>query len=125
MLEPGKIKVLIADSSSVVRDGLRSILLSDPDIEVVEEAASGLEALGEAGRLHPSVILIDAQMRDMSGTEVTRRIKEQQPNIKILVLTVHQSYTEPVLAAGADACLMKDSTSQELLEAIKQLGRQV
>ena len=119
-----KIRVLLVDNSSDVRHGLQSILRAHPDIEVVGEAASGWKAMAEAQRLQPSIVLIDAQLPDMYGAEATRRIKERLPNVKILLLTVHTSYVEEALAAGADDCLAKDCSRQELLCAIRELGKQ-
>ena len=127
--EPGrgrcvdKITVLIADDSSAVRDGLESILGAYPDIKVVGEATDGVEAIAQAEQLQPKVILMDAQMPRLNGIEATRQIKERWPNIKILLLTVHAEYIELALAAGADGHLLKDSGRQELVQAIKELGR--
>jgi two-component system response regulator NreC len=118
------IRVLIVDDSPVVRNGLQGILRAHPDIEVVGQATDGREAIAQAEQLQPGVILIDAQMPEMDGTEATRRIKERWPNIKVLFLTVHMGYIEAALAAGADGYLMKDSGRQELLQAIRELGRQ-
>ena len=127
--EPGrrryvdKITVLIADDSSAVRDGLQSILRAYPDIKVVGEATDGVEAIARAEQLQPKVILMDAQMPELDGIEATRQIKERWPNIKILLLTVHTEYVEAALAAAADGHLLKDSGRQELVQAIKELGR--
>ena len=120
-----RIRVLIVDDSSAVRDGLQSILGAHPDIEVVGCAADGLEAIAKAEQLQPGVILMDAQMPEMDGIEATLHIKERLPTIKVLVLTVHTSYIEAALAAGADGYLMKDSGRQELLQAIRQLGHRM
>ena len=114
--------MLIVDDSPEVRNGLQSMLTTHPDIEVVGEAADGLEALTMVEQLQPGVILMDSQMPVMDGIEATRRIKDRSPNIKILVLTVYKIYIELALAAGADACLMKDVTSQELLDAIRRVA---
>ena len=119
-----KIKVLIVDDSSAVRNGLQSILRANPDIHVVEEASDGLEAIGKAEQLEPGVILMDAQMPELDGIEATRRIKERFPHIKVLVLTVHDAYIDMALAAGADSYLLKDSGRQKLLQAIRELGSQ-
>lgn len=118
----GKIKVLIVDDTSVIRDGLQSILRPNPDIEVVGEASDGFDAVAKAEQLQPDVILMDAQMPEMDGVEATRQIKERSPGIKILFLTVYAGYVEAALAAGADRFLMKDSGRQELLQAIRDLG---
>lgn len=118
-----KIKVLIVDDNTAVRDGLCSILSAHADIEVVGKAVDGLDAVAKANDLHPDVILMDAQMPGMDGAEATRRIKEQFPKIRILFLTVHSNYIEEALDAGADGYLMKDCGREELLEAIRELSR--
>ena len=117
-----KIRTFIVDSCAEVRNGIQSILRAYPDIEVVGEAADGLDAIAKAEALEPSVILVDAQLPGMGGIEATRRIKERWPNIRVLFLTVHPSYIEAALGAGADDYLMKDCTRQELLQAIRSLG---
>ena len=116
------IKVLIVDDSSVVRDGLKGILRAHPDIQVVGEAANGLEAIDKAEQLQPDIVLMDAQMPVMDGVEATHQIKERLPAVKVLFLTVHTGYIEDALAAGADAYLLKDSGRRELLQAIRELG---
>ena len=117
-----KIKVLIVDDSAAVRDGLASILRANSDINVVGEAAGGVEAMAKADQLQPHVILMDVQMPEMDGIEATRRIKERLPHAKVLVLTVHAEYVDTALAAGADGYLLKDSGRRELLQAIRELG---
>ncbi len=117
-----KIRVLIVDDCSIARDGIRSILKAFPDMEVVGEAANGLEAIAQAEPLQPTVVLMDVQMPEMDGIEAIGPIKQRTPKIKILVLTVHSSYQGRALAAGADGCLMKDCTRQELVQEIRRLG---
>jgi DNA-binding NarL/FixJ family response regulator len=119
-----KLRVLIVDDCAVVRDGLQSILQAVPDVEVVGEAGDGCAALAQAEKLHPDIILMDAQMPGMSGVETTSRIKERWPKIKVLFLTVHSCYIDAALAAGADSCLMKDCTWRELVEAVRKVGNQ-
>ena len=117
-----KIRVLIVDDSPTVINGLQRILRAHPDIEVVAEAADGLEAIAKAEELRPDVILMDAQMPGIDGVETTRWIKELQPNTRILIMAVHATHIDPALDAGADAYLIKDSSRQELVEAIRKLG---
>ena len=117
-----KISVLIVDDSSVVRHGLRSILRASMDVGVVGEAADGQEAVALVEDLQPDVVLMDAQMPEMDGLEATRRVKKLLPAVKVLCLTVHAEFMEEALAAGADACLMKDSGRRELLQVIRKLG---
>jgi DNA-binding NarL/FixJ family response regulator len=118
-----KIKVLIVDDNEVVREGLKSILEPQADIEVIGEATDGLEAVSKAEKLVPDVILMDAHMPGMDGTEATRRIKRSQPEVKILFLTVYGDYVGAALEAGASWYLTKDCRRQDLMEAIRVLAR--
>ena len=115
------IKILIVDDDAAVRDGLCSILSSHVDFKIVGEAVEGLDAIAKASSLHPDVILMDAQMPGMDGIKATRHIKERFPKIRVLLLTVHTSYIEEALAAGADDYLMKDCRREELLQTIRVL----
>ena len=116
------ITVLIVDDTAAVRDGLRSILQAYPDIDVVGEATNGEEAIAQAEQLRPAVILMDIQMPGTDGIAATRHIKQQSPDVRVLVLTVHSRYIDDALAAGADAYLRKDSGRQELVQAIRDLS---
>ena len=118
-----KIKVLLVDDNEVVREGLKSILEPQPDIEVVGDASDGLDAVAKAEELHPDVILMDAQMPVMDGTEATRRIKQSLPDTKVLFLTVYGDYVGDALAAGASWYLTKDCRRQDLLEGIRVLAQ--
>ena len=119
------IKILIVDDDAVVRDSLRSILSPHAEFKIVGEAIDGLDAIAKANSLHPDVVLMDAQMTGMDGIEATRRIKERFPEIKVLLLTVHTSYIEEALAAGADGYLLKDCGREELCRAIREVGERV
>jgi DNA-binding NarL/FixJ family response regulator len=117
-----KIRILIVDDSSVVREGLCSIIKTQSDLDIVGQAIDGLDAIDQASELHPNIILMDAQMPGTGGVEATRRIKELFPEIKVLFLTVHTGYIEDALAAGVDSYLMKDCGRKELLKAIRELA---
>ena len=118
-----KIKVLLADDNEVVREGLKSILEPQADIEVVGEAVDGLDAVVKVEKLRPEVILMDAQMPGIDGTEATRRIKQSLPDVKVLFLTVYGEYVGGALAAGASWYLTKDCRRQDLLEGIRVLAQ--
>jgi NarL family two-component system response regulator LiaR len=115
-----KIKILIVDDHSIVRKGLRALLASQPDMEVVGEAADGQEAVTKAESSHPEVILMDLMMPVKNGIEAIGEIKKKNPDIRILVLS---SFGEddkvfPAIKAGASGYLLKDTLPQELLQAI-------
>ena len=119
-----KITVLIVDDSSEVQDALQGILRSCPDIEIVGEAANGLEAIEKSGKFKPSVVLMDGAMPEMDGVEATRRIKERLPDVKILFLTVLITDAYAAFEAGADGFVVKDSGKHEILDAVRALGHQ-
>jgi DNA-binding NarL/FixJ family response regulator len=111
-------RVLIADDRSRSRDGLRALLATWPEIEVVGEAADGREAVRLVEECQPDVVLMDARMPVMDGLEATRLIKGRWPEVKVVVLTMYAAYRAEALAAGADAFLVKGCPAGELLEAI-------
>ena len=117
------IRILIVDDSADVRDGLRYILGFHGDLEVVGEARHGLEAISRVAELHPDLVLMDAQMPEMDGVEATHFVKDHKPDVKVLFMTVLQEFKEAAIDAGADAFLSKFSPRQELVEAIRRLGR--
>ncbi len=119
MTEP--IRLLIADDHPVVRSGLRDMLSSQPDFEVVAEATNGLEAVALASRLRPQVVLTDLAMPQMDGVTAIAQIKAQHQDIQILVLTSYDSDADilPAVEAGAIGYLLKDSPREELYGAIR------
>jgi two-component system, NarL family, response regulator LiaR len=115
------IRVLIADDHAVVRQGLRTFLDLQDDIEVVGEAADGEEALAAAERLAPDVVLVDLVMPKLDGIDVIRRLGDHAPAARAVVLTsfIDDDRLFPVLRAGAAGYLLKDVQPQELVEAIR------
>jgi NarL family two-component system response regulator LiaR len=117
------IRVLIADDHAVVREGLRALIDTEPGMELIGEAADGLEAVQKSVALDPDVILLDLVMPHKGGLEAIREIKDQNPKARILVLT---SFAEdekvfPAIKAGAQGYLLKDSSPRELLQAIRDI----
>ena len=118
------IRVLIADDHPLVRRGMRAVLSTAADIEIVGEAATGREAIAAARELAPQVILMDLQMPDLSGIDATRTILGSQPNVRILVVTLFQDDDSLFLAlrAGARGYVLKDADDDELLGAIRAVA---
>ncbi|MBI2854999.1 MAG: response regulator transcription factor [Chloroflexi bacterium] len=116
-----KIRVLIADDHAIIRDGLRAILETQPDIEVVAEATEGQEAVEKTERFKPDIVIMDVTMPGVNGLEATRLIKSENPDVKILALTMHDNhqYFFQMLHAGASGYFIKGGSSAELVSAIK------
>jgi len=116
-----KIKVLIVDDHTLVRDGIRSLLELVSDIEVIGEATNGKEALEKVQLLAPDVVLMDLAMPIMGGLEATRRIRKQHPETKVLALTQYDDtdYVVPVIEAGACGFVTKMAAFSELASAIQ------
>lgn len=115
------IRLLIADDHPVVRSGLRDMLSSQPDFEVVAEATNGAEAVTLTSRLQPHVVLTDLAMPQMDGVAAITQIKAKHQDVQILVLTSYDSDADilPAIEAGAIGYLLKDSPREELYEAIR------
>jgi DNA-binding NarL/FixJ family response regulator len=115
------IRLLIVDDHMVVRAGLRDVLSSQPDFEVIAEATNGVEAVALADRLKPDVVLTDLAMPQMDGATAIGRIKAEHQDIQILVLTTYDSDSDvlPAIEAGAIGYLLKDAPREELYEAIR------
>ncbi|MBI4283722.1 MAG: response regulator transcription factor, partial [Chloroflexi bacterium] len=86
-----KIRVLIADDHAIVREGFRTLLEAQPDIEVVGEAADGGEVVNKTKEVQPDIVLMDITMPGMNGLDATRQIRQESPDVKVLVLTMHES----------------------------------
>jgi len=118
------IRVLLVDDHRVVRLGLRTLLESEFDIDVVGEAGNGVEAVAAAQALLPTVVVMDISMPEMDGLEATRRIRATCPDTHILILTVHaqERYLFPVLKAGGSGYVLKSTVDTELIEAIRAVA---
>jgi DNA-binding NarL/FixJ family response regulator len=119
----GKKRIVIAEDHTILREGLRSLLTSDPDFDVVGEAVDGLDAIRCTEKCLPDLVLLDLSMPRMNGLEAISEIKKRCPETKILVLTVHKTeeYVLTTLQAGANGYVLKDASHSELVVAIKSV----
>ena len=119
MAEP--IRIVIADDHPIVRQGLAAVLEQEEDFKVVSQAGNGLEAVAQARELRPDIILMDLQMPEMDGVEAIQKIKEEAPDIGIIILTTYDTddYIFRGIEAGARGYLLKDSPPGEVLNAIR------
>ncbi len=120
-----KIRILLADDHTIVRKGVRLLIDSQPDMEVVAEAANGREAIAEANRLKPDIVVMDVSMPELNGIEGTRQICDELPNTRVVALSMHKDsvYVREILRAGARGYLLKDSDDEDLLKAIRLINR--
>jgi DNA-binding NarL/FixJ family response regulator len=120
-----RLRVLLVDDHALVRAGIRSLLQELPDVEVVAEASDGAQALQLAEREQPDVVLMDIAMKGMNGLEAAAKLRERQPGVKIVILSMHTSeeYVLLALRAGAAAYLIKDSATAELGLALNSVMR--
>ncbi|HEU4920768.1 MAG TPA: response regulator transcription factor [Candidatus Limnocylindrales bacterium] len=116
-----RIRVLIADDHPVFRDGLRGLVDRSPDLDLVGEATTGVEAVALAAEGRPQIVLMDLRMPEMSGIEATRRITAADPSVGVLVLTMSEDDESlfAAMRAGARGYIPKDADSEELLRAIR------
>ena len=119
------IRILLADDHGVLRAGLRALLSSESDIEVVGEAVDGQETVKLAAELTPDVVLLDVSLPDQSGIEVTRSLKELHPGMQVLILTVHEDegLLQEAIQAGAAGYIIKRAVESELIDAIRAVSR--
>jgi DNA-binding NarL/FixJ family response regulator len=118
-----KIKLLIVDDIAQVRQGLRTILQLSEGFEVVGEANNGLEAILAVEKLRPEVVLMDLEMPVLGGLEATQRIKEQHPEIGVVILTIHGSdeVREQAVSVGVDDFIEKEAPTEYLIAAIRRV----
>ena len=120
----GRLRILLADDHTVVRQGLRKVLEERDDWEVVAEAGDGREAVRQAEALKPDVAILDVAMPLLNGIEATRQIVRRAPSVRVLILSMHsdQVYVTQAIQAGARGYLLEESADAELLEAISALA---
>jgi DNA-binding NarL/FixJ family response regulator len=118
------IRILLADDHMIVREGMRSLLEKENDMEVVAVADNGRMALKLAGELRPDVVVMDIAMPEMNGIEATRRLSGDMPGIRVLILSMHSArrFVVETLAAGARGYLLKDCASEELVRGIRTVA---
>ncbi len=115
------IKVLVVDDHSIVRDGMRQLIASQEDMELIGEADDGAGALSQVKSLEPNVVLLDIAMPGMTGLETITLIKDARPDVKVVMLSMHSkdSYVHQALSAGALGYVLKASSSKDILKAIR------
>jgi DNA-binding NarL/FixJ family response regulator len=120
----GVIKVVLVDDHAVVRAGLKAVLGSAKDIQVIGEGTNGKDAISLAQRLDPDVIVMDLSMGEMDGVEATKELVASKARARILILTMHaeDSYLVPLLEAGANGYLVKSAADRELIDAVRAVA---
>ena len=118
------LRILVADDHAILRQGLKLLIESQPDMQVVAEAADGKVALELAVEMKPDVVVMDISMPHMNGLTATRSLKQKQPNITVVALTRHEddTYLQELLRAGASAYVLKQSAPTDLLKAIRAVA---
>jgi len=121
---PQKVRILLADDHAVVRQGFRMILGQEPDLEVVGEAGNGADAVRLVEEVKADIAVNDISMPGMNGVEATRLIRQNSPECKVLVLSMHRDavYVRETLRSGASGYILKDSIDQDLLNAVRAVA---
>lgn len=124
-MQSRKIRVLLADDHAILRKGVRMMIDAQADMEVVGEAKTGREAIDEARKLKPDVVVMDVSMPELNGIEGTRQICEELTETKVIGLSMHKDsvYVREILRAGARGYLLKDSEDDDLIRAIRSVSR--
>ena len=119
------VRVLIADDHDIVREGLKTLLATHPDVRICGEATTGREAVEKARQLKPNVVVLDFSMPELNGLEVTRQIRKALPDAEVLILTMHDSevLAREVWVAGARGFLLKTHAKQQLVAAVDALAQ--
>jgi DNA-binding NarL/FixJ family response regulator len=118
------LQVLIVDDHRMFREGVRSRLEQEPDIQVVGEASSGQEAFALVEQTNPTIVTLDIRLPDTSGIEVARLLRQQHPELKILILSAYDfdQYVETTVRLGVDGYLLKDSSQEKLVQALREIA---
>lgn len=124
-MEKHKIRVLLADDHTILRQGIRMLLEAQEDMEVVGEAVNGRVAVEQSRALNPEVVLMDISMPELNGLEATRQIKREFPGTQVVILTMHESeeYLIKILQAGATGYVLKQAADRDLIEAVRIASR--
>jgi two-component system response regulator NreC len=119
------IRILLADDHVLVRQGFKLILSEQPDMEIAGEAANGREAVEQAEKLQPDIVIMDVTMPELNGIEATRRITAAAPRSRVLALSMHKDavYVREILRAGARGYLLKDSADADLIAAVRAVAK--
>ncbi|OGO70249.1 MAG: DNA-binding response regulator [Chloroflexi bacterium RBG_19FT_COMBO_56_12] len=120
-----KIRILLADDHTILRNGIRAILEDEPGMVVVGEAEDGRTAVSLACQLKPDIVIMDIAMPLLNGLEATRQIKRSCPGVKVIILSMHdnEEYIVQVLEAGAMGYILKDAAARELINALRMVHR--
>jgi DNA-binding NarL/FixJ family response regulator len=119
------IKILLADDHALVRQGFRMILEAQPDMQIVGQAGNGREAVEQAEKLRPDIVIMDVTMPELNGIEATRRLLELSPRTRVLALSMHKDsvYVREILRAGARGYLLKDAPDADLVAAVRAIAK--
>ena len=119
----GRAQIVIVDDHDLAREGLRDMLVDEPDLEVVGEAVNGLQAIALCSRVRPDLVMMDVRMPEMDGLTATRGIKQSLPRTSVLMMTMHENpdYMYEALKAGAAGYVLKDATQDDVVAAVRQV----
>jgi DNA-binding NarL/FixJ family response regulator len=120
-----KIRILLTDDHTLFRQGIRTLLSTEPDLEVVGEAADAMESVAAAKQLRPDVVLMDIGMTGMSSFEATRQIRKERPETKVVFLSMYddEDYLSECVEIGANGYVLKDSPADQLVTAVREVHR--
>ena len=119
-----KLRILLADDHQLFREGLRCLIDSQPDMQMVGEASTGTEAVQKARQLKPDIVLMDLTMPELNGLQATKHIKAQVPEIKVVALTAHEdeTYLRQLIQAQASGYVLKRAAANELVQAVRAVA---